>query len=149
MCIFSLFGCFQKDKYILDGPGMEREYEWISFTLSRSSSYANYNFAFSVNIKEKKAFVDGYCRDDNGEEYIDEEGIELSKQTLKELRGLKLEYLDDVSKESDDTDDGLIILDADITTLTLTLDINETVEKRISDDLTMQIHQLLSPYFYP
>lgn len=60
-----------------------------------------------------------------------------------------MEYLDDVSKESDDTDDGLIILDADITTLTLTLDINETVEKRIGDDLTMQIYQLLSPYFYP
>ena len=72
-CIFSLFGCGKK--HIQDGPGMINDLNWKNFTVSRSDSYAQYNFSFTVEQKDTGFFLTGECRDDQGNEYNVENGI--------------------------------------------------------------------------
>lgn len=54
-CVLSLFGCGKE--HILDGPGMVNDLTWTEFTVTRSDSYAQYNFWFTVEYRESGFFL--------------------------------------------------------------------------------------------
>ena len=138
----SLFGCSKK--HILDGPGMVNDQPWKAFTLSRSDSYSQYNFWFTVEQGDFAFLLTGECRDEDGELYTIEEGVELSTEDLQFLRGLKLADLpDDIPYE----DDGLILLDAPVIKLTVTFIDDQEVAKCLPEDASIQIYQRFLPYF--
>lgn len=86
----------------------------------------------------------GECRDEDGELYTIEEGVELSTEDLQFLRGLKLANLpDDIPYE----DDGLILLDAPVIKLTVTFIDDQEVAKCLPEDASIQIYQRFLPYF--
>lgn len=67
---------------------------WHEMTVSRS--HMNAAKCFYLHVSENKAgqmVLTGYCTDENGKEYASEEGIVLTEETVKVLRGLALETL--------------------------------------------------------
>ena len=147
MCIawlLSLFGCGKKEPQMLDGPGMEYVPNWTEFTLSRSDSYARYNFSFTVTDTDSDPSVSGTCRDEDGNEYDVETGIVLTGETLWTLRRLNLEQLPEEEPWSEDLE---LPLDAATITLTLTMADGNVVKKNASSNLSIEIYNLLLPYF--
>ena len=140
---FSLFGCGKK--HVLDGPGMVNDQPWKAFTLSRSDSESQYNFWFTVEQSDFSFLLTGECRDENGEIYNIENGVELSTKDLQYLRDLHLHDLSDVIE--DDAVDDLMILDAPMISLLLTFRDGTTQEKHLSEDTSLDIYQRLLPYF--
>lgn len=140
---FSLFGCGKK--HVLDGPGMVNDQPWKAFTLSRSDSESQYNFWFTVEQGDFAFLLTGECRDENGEIYNIEKGVELSTKDLQYLRDLHLHDLSDVIE--DDAVDDLMILDAPMISLVLTFRDGTTQEKHLSEDTSLDIYQRLLPYF--
>lgn len=140
---FSLFGCGKK--HVLDGPGMVNDQPWKAFTLSRSDSESQYNFWFTVEQGDFAFLLTGECRDENGEIYNIENGVELSTKDLQYLRDLHLHDLSDVI--ADDSVDDLMILDAPMISLVLTLRDGTTQEKHLSEDTSIDIYHRLLPYF--
>ena len=142
-----LLGCsiniFEKPE-MLDGPGMEYAPQWEKFVLSRTDSYVQYNFWFSVSDDTEEPLLTGECFDEKGNQYIEEEGIPLSGETIWALRWMDLEKLEEEVPFSDDLEP---ILDDSEITLTLVLADGKTVKKNISGELAMEIYQLLLPYF--
>ena len=139
----SLFGCGKK--HVLDGPGMVNDQPWKAFTLSRSDSESQYNFWFTVEQGDFAFLLTGECRDENGEIYNIEKGVELSTKDLQYLRDLHLHDLSDVIV--DDSVDDLMILDAPMISLVLTFRDGTTQEKHLSADTSLDIYQRLLPYF--
>ena len=131
-----------KDKYILDGPGMYYEPKWIELTVSGRGSLAEDNFSFTVTDNNEEAFVDGECVG-----YSDYDGIKLSSETVWALRRLNLEKLENVKKQDMQNDDDIIILDEGSRSLFITLPSGEVVEKVVSYELVREIYDMLLPYF--
>ena len=102
-CVLALFGCTKP----VDGPGMVNDRPWQEFTLSRSDSYAQYNFWFTVQVTDSGWHLTGECRDDSGDVYTQETGVPLSDADGQYLRGLWLGEQPDVQPGEDD---GLILL---------------------------------------
>jgi hypothetical protein len=144
-CIFSFFGC--RNKHIQDGPGMINDLNWKAFTLSRSDSYAQYNFSFTVEKSGSDYLLTGDCRDEEGNEYCVEEGFRLSARDIPYLRSLNLGNLPDVTPASPDEGEELILLDAPTITLFVT-DPNDTVrEKATANDFSIDFYERFLPYF--
>lgn len=141
---FTLMVCGCK-KHVLDGPGMVNNQPWKAFTLSRSDSYSQYNFWFTVQQGDFSFLLTGECRDEDGEMYTIDDGVELSSEDLQFLRDLWLGELPD-AVPGDDGDE-LIILDAPTITLVLTWMDNTEQEKVLSHDISIQIYQRFLPYF--
>jgi len=147
MCLFSLFGCRNKKKnpFILDGPGMVNVAEFKKLDISRSDSYAQYNFWFTLEESDFSFFVSGECRDENGTIYNLESGVcELSHEDYEYFRYLKLDSLSDVKKTEEPEE---IILDAPVYSMQLTYSDGITHEKAIYTDLTLDFYDRLLPYF--
>lgn len=147
MCItwlLALFGCGKEKPHMLDGPGMEYTPEWTEFTLSRSDSYAQHNFSFTVTEGDTEPMVSGVCRDEDGNEYDVETGIVLTGETLWTLRRLNLEQLPEEEPWPEDLE---LPLDAATITLTLTMADGNVVKKNASSNLSIEIYNLLLPYF--
>lgn len=142
--VLSLAGCSKGKKHMLDGPGMVYEPAWKAFTISRSDSSAQYNFWFTVSDDGDQPLVTGECYDEEGNAYAEETGIELSAEDIWRLRRMSLQTLDAPEEIPDDLEP---ILDDSEITLTLVLPSGETVEKNASPELSMEIYQLLLPYF--
>lgn len=140
--LVSLFGCAKPQ--ILDGPGMVNDRPWREFTLSRSDSYAQYNFWFTVQDAKSEYLLTGECRDEEGNEYTMESGVPLSAEDAQYLRELWLAELPDVQP---DGDDDLILLDAPEITLVLTWNDGTQTKKAISDDTSIELYQRFLPYF--
>ena len=138
----SLFGCSKR--HISDGPGMEYAPSWTAFTISRSDSSMQYNFWFTVTDDGDQPLVIGECCDEEGNFYEEEIGTVLSAEDLWKLRWMNLQMLDAPIEFSEDLEP---ILDDRKITLSLVLPSGETVEKNASGDLSMEIYQLLLPYF--
>ena len=138
----SLFGCSKR--HISDGPDMEYKPAWTEFTISRSDSSAQYNFWFTVTDDGDQPLVIGECCDEEGNFYEEELGIVLSAEDLWQLRWMDLQILDEPIDFPEDME--TIHADSRIT-LSLVLPSGETVEKNASGDLSMEIYQLLLPYF--
>lgn len=147
MCLLSLFGCWNKKKnpFILDGPGMVNVPEFKKLDVSRSDSYAQYNFSFTLEESDFSFFLSGECRDENGTIYELETGsCELSHEDYQYFRHLKLDSLPDaVSTEEPEE----IILDAPMCSMWLTYSDGITHEKSIDTDLTLSFYNRLLPYF--
>ena len=123
---------------------MVYEPHWTSFTISRSDSYAQYNFWFSVSDDGDQCLVTGECRDEEGNLYQEEDGIAISAEDVWALRRMDLQALESPQELPDDP---VFLLDGSIITLSLVLPSGETVEKNASDALSAEIYQLLLPYF--
>ena len=147
LCCTALFftGCNRKP-FMLDGPGMEYVPQWDKFTLSRSDSYPQYNFRFIVSQAEDVPILTGECTDEEGTPYLSETGIELSAETLWQLRWMDLEQLDTKNQESPLPDLTESIGHSQIY-LTLTLSDGSVEEKLIGESLSLEIYELLLPYF--
>lgn len=145
LVLFTLpfFGCDKK--HILDGPGMVNDQPWKAFTLSRTDSYSQYNFWFTVEQGDFAFLLSGECQGDDGERYCLEEGVELSSEDLQYLRNLRLHELADVIPTN--VDDELMILDSPEISLVLTFMDGNSQEKALSSDSSIQIYKRFLPYF--
>lgn len=147
MCItwlLALFGCAKGKPQMLDGPGMEYTPEWTEFTLSRSDSYAQHNFSFAVTEGDTEPMVSGVCRDEDGNEYDVQTGITITGDTLWTLRQMHLEQLPEEEPWPEDLE---MPLDMENVKLTLTLSDGTVVKKNASSNLSIEIYNLLLPYF--
>ena len=147
MCIaalLSLFGCGKVKPQILDGPDMEYVSPWTEFTVSRSDSYSQYNFWFTVTEAEPDALVTGQCQAEDGTCYESETGIPISAEALWTLRRMNLESLPEYIETPSDFPE---MLDGSIITLFVTLKDGTTTRRCISEDLSFEIYQLLLPFF--
>ena len=142
-CVLSLFGC-GKD-HILDGPGMVNDLTWREFTVTRSDSYAQYNFWFTVEYKESGFYLTGECRGEDGALFENEEGILLSSETVRMLRSLMLGDLPDAKPDSGGDD--AFLLDAPDYSLSLTYMDGIQQEKAITNQLSLSLYQHFLPYF--
>lgn len=136
--VLTLFGCTKP----LDGPGMVNDRPWREFTLTRSDSFAQYNFWFTVQVTETGYLLTGQCRDEDGNEYVQESGVTLSEGDGQYLRALWLGELPDAVAEDDD----LILLDAPTIRLFLTMIDGTQQEKCLSDDISIEIYHRFLPY---
>ena len=113
--------------------------------ISRSDSYAQYNFSFTLDKSDFSFFVSGECRDENGTIYELESGsCELSHTDFQYFNNLKLDSLPDVKKTEGPEE---IILDAPDYSMHLTYSDGITREKSIDTDLTLDFYNRLLPYF--
>ena len=143
--VLLLGGCLrQRDKYMLDGPDMEYQSPWTTFTLSRVDSNTRYSFWFTVTDDGDQPLVTGECSDENGNSYIEETGIAISAEDLWQLRWMDLDRLPDEEEWPEDLE---LPTDMANITLNLTLSDGTVVQKSPSGDLSMEIYQLLLPYF--
>ena len=129
---------------MLDGPDMEYQSPWTSFTISRVDSSTRYSFWFTVIDSDDQALVTGECSDEKGRSYIEENGVEISVEDLWQLRWMHLDQLPDEEPWPEDME---MPTDMAIITLTLTLSDGTVEEKSVSSDLSMEIYELLLPYF--
>lgn len=139
-----LVACGKKSKYMVDGPDMECVPQWSEFLLSRSDSSTQNSFWFKVTEQEDTVLVIGECNDENGNEYVDENGIELSEETIWQLRWMNLDKMETAVEWPEDLE---MPLDSSEIRLTLVLSNGDVVEKNVSSDLSFQIYDLLLPYF--
>ena len=137
-CLLTLVGCTKP----LDGPGMVNDRPWREFTLTRSDSFAQYNFWFTVQVTETGYLLTGQCRDEDGNEYVQESGVLLTEGDGQYLRALWMGELPDAVAEDDD----LILLDAPIVRLFLTMKDGTQQEKCLSDDISIEIYHRFLPY---
>ena len=138
-CLLTLVGCTKP----LDGPGMVNDRPWREFTLTRSDSFAQYNFWFTVQVTETGYLLTGQCRDEDGKEYVQESGVPLSEGDGQYLRALWLGELPDAAAQEEDD---LILLDAPIVRLFLTGLDGTQQEKCLSDDISIEIYHRFLPY---
>ena len=138
-CLLTLVGCTKP----LDGPGMVNDRPWREFTLTRSDSFAQYNFWFTVQVTETGYLLTGQCRDEDGNEYVQESGVPLSEGDGQYLRALWLGELPDAAAQEDDD---LILLDAPTVRLFLTGLDGTQQEKCLSDDISIEIYHRFLPY---
>ena len=139
-CLLALFGCTKP----VDGPGMVNDRPWQEFTLSRSDSYAQYNFWFTVRVTDSGWLLTGECRDENGDVYTQETGVLLSEGDGQYLRSLWLGELTDVQPEGDGD---LILVDAPDVRLVLTLLDGTQQEKYLPEETSIEIYERFLPYF--
>ena len=139
-CLLALFGCTKP----VDGPGMVNDRPWQEFTLSRSDSYAQYNFWFTVQVTETGFLLTGECRDENGNAYALETGVPLSEADGQYLRDLWLGEQPDVQP---DGDEDLILLDAPDVRLVLTWLDGTQQEKYLPEETSIEIYNRFLPYF--
>ena len=137
-CLLTIVGCTKP----LDGPGMVNDRPWREFTLTRSDSFAQYNFWFTVHVTDSGYLLTGQCRDEGGNEYVQESGVPLSEGDAQYLRALWLGELPDAVAEDDD----LILLDAPTVRLFLTMIDGTQQEKCLSDDISIEIYHRFLPY---
>ena len=140
--VLSLFGCAKPQ--ILDGPGMVNDRPWREFTLSRTDSYAQYNFWFTVQDAKSEYLLTSECRDEVGNEYCMERGVPLSAEDAQYLRDLWLGEQPDVQP---DGDEDLILLDAPDVRLVLTWRDGTQQEKYLPEETSIEIYNRFLPYF--
>lgn len=149
MCIsvlLSLFGCGKKDRFILDGPGMVNVAAWKKLELSRSDSYAQFNFNFTLEQTDFSYTVSGECRDEDGTVYELESGIcELSHTDYTYFKDMKLDSLENFKSYSSDLE--AEVLDASDYSLILTYSDGESYKKSMDINITLDFYNRLLPYF--
>ena len=94
--LLTLLGCEKEKPHMLDGPGMEYQSPWTTFTLSRTDSNTQYCFWFTVTDHGDQTLVTGECCDESGNAYVEKTGIEISGEDLWKLRWMDLDQLPDM-----------------------------------------------------
>lgn len=141
--ILSLFGCKPQ---VLDGPGMVNKAQWTAFTLSRSDSYAQYNFCFTVKDSDYGASVTGYCRDGEGNYYENESGIPVPYETIAALRELGIDDLEDIADTPSD-EELPEVTDESTVELSVIYYTDLEIEKAVTSELSIGIYEILLPLF--
>lgn len=139
-----LVACGRKTEHLVDGPDMAYVPQWTKFTISRSDSSTLYSFWFSVSDAGDTAVLTGECSDEEGNQYELTTEIEISGETLWQLRELNLEKLDSPEDWPEDME---IPLDDSTIRLTLVLENGDIIEKNAGNELSFKIYDLLLPYF--
>ena len=148
--LLSLFGC---KKHVLDGPGMINPASWDSFTVSRTDSYAQYNFYIKVEQRNEGLFVTGEVRGEDGEFYIEEEGILLSKAVANKLYELQPALLEDCRQSSGENPgetflpDDMIVLDQPLVDLEVICTDGRVLQKVDQDDFSIKVYQIVVSSF--
>ena len=127
----------EEEPFMLDGPDMEYQSPWTSFSLSRVDSNTQYCFWFTVTDNGDHALVTGECSDKDGHSYLEETGVEISMEDLWQLRWMDFDQLPEDLE-----------MPTDMATISLTVTLSDgTVEvKDASGTLSMEIYELLLPY---
>ena len=141
--ILALLTPYLEDPFMLDGPSMEHQGSWESFSLSYRGTEAQDGFFFEVTDLEQ-AVVVGECNDEEGNSFVAEEGIPLAEEDLEALRNMMLEDLPEQYKFPEDMEP---IMDDHSLDLTLIFSDGTTVEKSISSETAFEIYKILLPYF--
>lgn len=147
--LFSLFSCC----HLVDGPGMICTLYWESFELSRCDSYSQYNFCFILEFVDNGYILKGECRDEEGNIYTSDNGIEISNTEIEKLRSrFELDKLPDVVTNENDNDaniddEEVIILDAPTVDLVLKYPDGTQRKKTMTNELSIEIYEQLLPYF--
>lgn len=135
--LLTLLGCGREKPFMVDGPDMEYQSPWTAFTLSRTDSNTQYQFWFTVTDDGEYALVTGECSDDEGNSFMEKNGIEISTEDLWQLRWMDFDQLPENMEQPTDMPN---------ITLTLTLSDGTVEQKIVSSDLSMKIYELLLPY---
>ena len=143
MCLAALLSLFGCDKYIADGPGMERQL-WQEFTISQTSDEYEGNFAYTVT-SESGVYYLSYEYFDYENNVPGERKIQLKNATVNALLSMDLLSLPDV-QATESLSDEETILDGTFAKLTITDENGNTYKKRVSDKIVQEIRSLLSPY---
>ena len=143
--LLAIFGCKAKDKYILDGPGMVNPYAWDSFYVSRSGdSYAEHNFHITVTDSEKGYIVRGTLLN-----YEEEACILLPRSACEQIDALKPGQLPDAVRVApEETDvESPFLLDAPQVSIGVSYVDGRQLSKVDQDDFSIEIYQIVAPYF--
>ena len=133
----------EEEPFMLDGPGMEYQSPWTSFSISRTDSNTQYSFWFEVTETDDGAAVIGECQDENGMSYETEVGIPISGEDLWALRWMDFDQLPEEEPWPEDLERPTDMANI---TLTITLRDGTVEEKSASSDLSIKIYELLLPY---
>ena len=145
MCVsmlFSLFGCGKGDRFILDGPGMVNTRLWKSFSISRSDSYAQYNFDISVTYDEEGYIANVITLDGEEQEFV------LPSAACCEIEKLNPYGLPDVPSEAptESEEEEPIALDAPSVRIEVT-GVDGTTRKKIDyEDFSIEVYRIVMPY---
>lgn len=142
-CVMTLFGCGKR--YVQDGPGMVNDRPWKAFALSCTDSCSQGNFWFTVQDSDFGVLLSGECRDEHGNEYLLEEGVELSGEDLRYLRGLWLGELPDAVPEKGGSEPTGVD-ESSVELVLFCLDGTEQ-EKVLPKDIAIEIYERFLPYF--
>ena len=149
MCLaalLSFFGCTVKKPHMVDGPGMENTDYWVSFTVSRSDSYAQHNFSITVEETADGYAVSGTLRDDDGTEYSQQSPVPIPVELYTKLQQLRPDRLTDVTACPDDPD-GAVALDAPQVYIEVVYSTGTRREKADNNDFSLEVYQLVLPFF--
>jgi hypothetical protein len=145
--LLSLLSCKIKDRFLVDGPGMENTHTWDSFNISRSDSFAQYNFYIAVQYDAGGYIVTGELRDDDGTEYAEETGIVLPKKACAKIDQLYPGELPDAVPRPPAGDDEPFVLDAPMVDIVVTYPNGEIQQKVDDNDFSIQVYEIVLPYF--
>ena len=145
--LLSLLSCKIKDRFLLDGPGMENTHTWDSFTVSRSDSFAQYNFYIAVQYDAGGYIVTGELRDNDGTEYAEEAGIVLPKKACAKIDQLYPGELPDAVPSPPAGDDEPFLLDAPMVDIEVVYPDGTHWEKVDDNDFSIQVYEIVLPYF--
>lgn len=143
--IFALSGC--RKAHPVDGPGMINPASWDSLSVSRSDSYAQYNFYIQVDARNEGLFVTGEVRGDDGTLYAETEGILLSEGEAEALYALQPALLPDCQPDSGDTLDGVEVLDAPSVFIEVKCTDGRILDKVDKDDFSIDVYRIVLPCF--
>ena len=143
--IFALSGCGKA--HLVDGPGMINPASWDSLSVSRSDSYAQYNFYIQVDARNEGLFVTGEVRGDDGTLYAETEGILLSEGEAEALYALQPALLPDCQPDSGDTLDGVEVLDAPSVFIEVKCTDGRILDKVDKDDFSIDVYRIVLPCF--
>ena len=148
----ALFGC-NKDKYILDGPGMENTDVFDKITVSRSGySEAQLNFNLELTVTDDGWFINGdVCRVSGV--YEPEDAIPIPVNMQSAIMSLQPNLLPDVAPTETTTDedsiilDGTEVLDQGNVEIEILYTDGRRVEKVDEDDFSIKLYNIVLPLF--
>lgn len=123
----------------------EKHGEWSKLFYSRSGGddFSNY-FSFGIEQNsDGELILSGYCHDDSGEKYENEDGLAISFENARALRDMKLEMLAPYRVPEFDDVEEPVLLDGVTTTLTLYFEDGASEEKIFSRDVEGALFELL------
>lgn len=118
---------------------------WNSFTVSRSSSYAQHNFYIQVEDRNEGLFVTGEVRGEDGTIYNEEDGILLSRRVAEEIYRLEPALLPDCQPKPTETEgeDELIVLDQFSVEVEVVCTDGRVLEKVDEDDFSLKVYKIV------
>lgn len=140
----ALFGC-NKDKYILDGPGMVNSHAWDSFCVSRSGdSYAQHNFDICVKYADDGYVVTATLINSEGEE-----SVVLPKSACQQIDALDPAGLPDAVQSVPDESGEELPMPLDFPEVEIEVGYADgrLLRKVDQDDFSLKVYEIVAPYF--